>query len=332
MSFPQGYFAGGFSNANISSIDKITYSNDTNSAQTTAVLSVARRGGAGVGDTTDGKGYFGGGASGNLGNPISLAVTDKITFSNDSCSASTSANLSQARYGIADVADDADGKGYFMGGSTNNSGTVATTDKITFSNDTTAAQTSANLTLARVYCTGVNSITRGYVAGGATAKNKIASVVNNIDSVVFSTDICSTLNSTVLSQARQGAAAVSAMQNQKGYFVSGFRSAGTAINNLLDIVAFSSNTLYSQTTATVLYGGAEGISSNNKGYCAGGGTASGGVEVVNGFKINYFNDTIASQSSANLSNAVAETTGLSGNEADPGIVTGYSMATIGFGI
>lgn len=60
--------------------------------------------------------------------------------------------------------------GYFTGGSTAyNSAAIVTTDKITFSSDTTAAATTANLAQARLYAFGVGkAFSKGYVCGGGT--------------------------------------------------------------------------------------------------------------------------------------------------------------------
>lgn len=54
--------------------------------------------------------------------------------------------------------------GYFAGGNTNDY--QVTADKLVFSTDTTAAQTSANLSVARNLLAGCISSTNGYFAGG----------------------------------------------------------------------------------------------------------------------------------------------------------------------
>jgi len=165
-----------------------------------------------------------------------------------------------------------------------------------------------------------------------TAQNKNNSVLATTDILVFSTDTTSAATASNLSEARQGASAVNAIQNGKGYFASGFTATGAADRTLIDIMATPTDQRYSVQSATLMYGGAEGMSSNNKGYIAGGSTNGNAAYVVDGFKLNYFNDTIASQSSANLSQALQEITGISANEADPGIITGYSLAGVGIGI
>ena len=77
-----------------------------------------------------------------------------MTYSNDTTAAQTSANLSQGRHFLAGVSEGLT-KGYFAGGFTGGaSGQQATADKITYSNDTTSAVTTANITTGRIYAAG----------------------------------------------------------------------------------------------------------------------------------------------------------------------------------
>lgn len=83
--------------------------------------------------------------------------------------------------------------GYFAGGTTSG-GHVATADKLVFSTDTTAAQTSANISSDRWGPAGCASSTNGYFAGGF--------VVTTADKLIFNTDVTAAQTSANLSQAR----------------------------------------------------------------------------------------------------------------------------------
>ena len=167
-----GYFAGGFTTGTeVATADKLTYSTDVTIAQTTANLSQARLGLAGCsGEGT--KGYFAGGMTG-LAN-VTVTTADKITYSNDTTTAQTTGNLSQARYYLTGCSGE-NTKGYFAGGISSNLGLgVVTSDKITYTSDTTAAQTSANLSQARGYLAGVTEGSqKGYFAGGNSSGNQV---------------------------------------------------------------------------------------------------------------------------------------------------------------
>jgi len=197
----KGYFAGGYSSSYATTADKITYSNDTTSAQTTANLSQARLGLAGCsGEGT--KGYFAGGMTG-LAN-VTVTTADKITYSNDTTTAQTTGNLSQARYYLTGCSGE-NTKGYFAGGISSNLGLgVVTSDKITYTSDTTAAQTSANLSQARGYLAGVTEGSqKGYFAGGNSSGNQVTA-----EKLTYSNDTTSAQASANLSQARYGLAGV----------------------------------------------------------------------------------------------------------------------------
>ena len=233
-----GYFAGGQDGDSdpLSSIDKITFSNDTIAAATSG-LSLGRWSTAGNSDNTNGKGYFSGGKSGGgilstvdkiiFSNDSVSAVSSlpaneddqtgvssdaygwgysigsiydsvKITYSTDASTTVTTANLSVSRRSPAGVSDNTNGKGYLSGGDTGTSGYVTTTDKLTYSNSTSAAQTTANLSQARAYAAGIsnNPSGKGYVSGGQTP------TVTTTDKITFSTDATVALTSGNLSKGR----------------------------------------------------------------------------------------------------------------------------------
>ena len=95
-----GWFGGGKlgapSNAPTSTVERITFATDTNTASVRGPLSSARYGSAAAGNTTDG--WFGGGSPGYV------STVDRITYATDTATASVRGPLSQGRYGLAATA------------------------------------------------------------------------------------------------------------------------------------------------------------------------------------------------------------------------------------
>ena len=175
--------------------DKIVFSTDTTTYQSSGNLSQIRGYVSGLSESTS-KGYVAGGYDGGY-----LATTDKIVFSTDTTSAQGSANLSTVRVRAAGVSE-GNSKGYFAGG--NSGAQVATADKITFATDTTAAQGSADLSQVRDSLVGVSEgSTKGYFSGGYTTND-----VGITDEITFSTDTTVTQTTATLSQARRDPAGI----------------------------------------------------------------------------------------------------------------------------
>lgn len=103
--------------------------------------------------------------------------------------------------------------GYYFNGTSNVR--FDQTQKLLFSSEATSALSDA-LAVARSWAAGVDSDTRGYVAGGNTDAAPLS--VNTIESVAYSTDAVSTLGAT-LSAARMTAGGV--MSDTRGYFCGG---------------------------------------------------------------------------------------------------------------
>jgi hypothetical protein len=139
----KGFFAGGLTPTLVATTDRTIYSTETTAAVSGANLSAARRNMAGVGNSD--KGFFSGGF-----NPAVVATTDRTTYSSETTAAVSGANLSQARSTPAG-AGTAD-KGFIAGGSTSQTSPyspVTTAGRTTYSSETHAAVTGANLSQAR---------------------------------------------------------------------------------------------------------------------------------------------------------------------------------------
>jgi len=124
----KGYSLGGYSGASVNTADKITYSNDTSAAQTTANLSTSRYGPGGMSEGNT-KGYSIGGYSTN-----SVNTADKTFYSSDVTTASTSSNISYNSYAPACLSNYVN-KGYACGGDTGSGNPTNKIDFLYFSND-----------------------------------------------------------------------------------------------------------------------------------------------------------------------------------------------------
>jgi hypothetical protein len=277
----KSYWSGGsYNNTNVT--DKLTYSNDTTAAQTSANLSVA-------------KGYPGGGSDGATkgyicGDISPSAATDKLVFSNDTCAAQTSANLSSSRGGTAGASDYST-KMFLIGGYP----TIATADRIYFSTDTASAVTNANYTSGKTASTsGLTDLsTKAYFCGGSTGTDV---VILTTDKIIYSTEITMTATTANLSVAKRNPAGFSGVTG-RGYFCGGY--AGAATNNF-DKVSFADDTrsAISTTLSQSRWGPNGGTEASSKAFICGG-YVSGGVATADKFLLAV--ETCAAQSSANLS-------------------------------
>ena len=197
------YFSGGDSGGAVYQVrtDKITFSNDTGASTTTANLSQARTALAGANGGSS-KGYFAGGQTGMV---VKAATADKLTFSTDVTGASTSSNLTAARYWLAALSEGTT-KCYFSGGHTGSAGIgqTVTTDKVTFSTDVTGAATTANLTSARSRLAGIGSYEKGFFCYGHS--EPFSQPVDVTDKITFSSDTASAQSSANLSASRRAMA------------------------------------------------------------------------------------------------------------------------------
>ena len=319
----KGYFAGGNTGNYVATADKLTFSTDTTAAQTSANLSQARARLAGCsGEGTNG--YFAGGLTGASGG----ATADRITFFTDSTIAQTSADLSQGRYELAGISEGKT-KGYFAGGTTDNANPLTTADKLTYSTNTTVAQTTANLSQAKYGLAGCSGEgTKGYFNGGTTSSNAVT-LATTADKLTYSTDTTVAQTTANLSQARYAPAGIS-QGTTKGYFAGGSTDASISVATA-DKLTYSTDTTTAQTSANLsqtryeLAGISEG---STKGYFAGGATASFTSRTVVTDKLTYSSDTTAAQTTANLSQARYFLAGV-GQEYNIGVFFGNNSITSG---
>ena len=268
-----GYFCGGEAPPQVTTVDRIDFSNETTSAPGNN-LPQARRGLAAVSSSS--YGYFGGGRN-PVESPSRVDTIDRIDFSNETTSAPGN-NLSQARTGLEAVSSSS--YGYFGGGSAvSNDNKEATIDRIDFSNETTSAPGN-NLTEARRELGATQSSSYGYFGGGSSTKS-------TVDRLDYSNETTSAPGNN-LPEGRERLAALS--NSSYGYFVGGYREfALTSQRDTVDRIDFSNDTV-SEPGNNLPEGRSRlaACSSNSYGYFGGG---NGPTETVE--RIDFSSETFS---------------------------------------
>jgi hypothetical protein len=202
--------------------------------------------------------------------------------------------------------------GYFTGGAS--SANTTRTDKITFSTDTTAAATTANLAAAKQAARGLGtSVGYGLVTGGFDGNLRSEAHKITYSNSTIAAQTTANLNATRYNHAKVSYPAV------KGYYYGGFDGYGASdqvqVTNFATIVC---STL--ATSLTPARQSASGVPAKDRGYFMGGNTSSGEDFVTNTTKITFSNDGEAAVTTANLSE---------GRSCDDGIsdflVKGFSI-------
>jgi len=275
---PAGYIIGGITGISsllgerISTIDKLTFSND-NCNSVTSNLSITRYCGAGF--SSSDSGYTAGGLAGSYSSTI-----EKLTFSNDHNNSITSSL--QIRKGWV-AGFNSTSFGYTAGGSTSSWNYVTTIDKLTFSNDNYNSITSG-LSGGRRGVSGFNSTVAGYVSGGYSTAS-----VTTIDKLTFSDDTRSLLSSG-LNIARHGTAGFNS--SSSGYITGGRTSSGGVIGDkisTIDKLTFSNdncNEISSHLSSSK--DGVSGFNSSSSGYTVGGWTDESTISIIE--KLTFSND------------------------------------------
>ena len=315
-----GYFGGGYypSPSGNSRMDKLTYSNDTNTYTPTANLSQIRYGHAATGNSTHG--YFGGGiSSGNLD------TVEKLTYSTDTiANLPGSGYLSSSRRNL--VATGNLSAGYFGGGTPY----PQKMDKLTYSTDTTTYTPGADFSIDRTECAAVsskanalpqlistptastsfhNSPNTGYFGGGYVYPGS-PSYSSVMDKVHYSTDTNSLASS--LSQARSSLAATGSLI--AGYFGGGSPST----TGIVEKVIYSSDTTALTPTADLVFITSHTATGNSTHGYFGGGYPSYSTM----YKLTYSTET---------SDSLPATANLSAGRQDPAATSNSTAGYFGGG-
>jgi hypothetical protein len=273
-----GYASGGYTNGNLSTVQKLTFSNDSRTTLA-ATLSAS---------STDGSAFANSGTAGYAQLGRSTTV-NKIAFSNDSISTLGASGSYQSTVDRSGTASNSGTAGYWAGGynydvfSSSNA-----INKITYSNDTRVSVSATMPGGVTDQGSCANSGTAGYFAGGADAGGG-----NKIQKLTFSGETRSQLGST-LPHSPSGLRGVS-NNGVAAFFAGGF--AGYYYTGIERITystdTFTSQVAYLNTGSTSMAGFAE---SGTAGYFAGGG-ASGGSGITSIIqKMAFSNNTVSTLS------------------------------------
>ena len=203
-----GYFGGGYTSSNVSSVDRVDYSNDTPAASPKGPLSLARRTLGATGNQSFG--YFAGG----YGSAYHTTI-DRVDYSNDTPTAVARGPLSLGRFALTGATGN-QSFGYFAGGGT--SPIVTTIDRIDYSNDGVTAVEKGPLTTGAWYIFATGNDSSGYFGGG---ENPSVSPIDfsTVQRVDYSNDTATASPKGPLSVARGRGAATG--NSSFGYFGGG---------------------------------------------------------------------------------------------------------------
>ena len=177
-----GWFGGGSLGNNgtrISTVTRITYSNDTAVSTDRGPLSQNKRDLVATGNTTDG--WFGGGYV-YTGSNVYYSTIDRITYATDTATASVRSFLSRNIARLAATGTTTDG--WFGGGYSNSPApaTLSTVQRITYATDTAGVSVRGPLSAGKYELTATGDATYGWFAGGGYPTTSI------VQRITYATD------------------------------------------------------------------------------------------------------------------------------------------------
>ena len=200
-----GWFAGGVDSTYVSSVERITYASDTATASIRGPLSSTRYLFTATSDITT-YGWFGGGRQSPNNN---VSIVDRITYANDTATASVRGPLTSNNYYLAAAGNQ--NYGWFGGGQRfpgpepYKQSTVA---RITYATDTATASVRGPLSLARRSLAAAGNTTDGWFGGGIVDGGSVSTV----DRITYATDTATAAVRGPLSRLLDNMAATSGIQ------------------------------------------------------------------------------------------------------------------------
>jgi hypothetical protein len=161
-----------------STVDRITYATDTDTASVRGPLSLTCFNDSATSDGTT-YGWFAIGFSN-----ATVSTVTRITYATDTNTSTNRGPLSQARYGLTSTGTSS--YGWFMGGFA--PGVVSTVDRITYATDTATASARGPLSIASDYSGGAvtDSTTYGWLAIGFVGAPVYR--VSTVNRITYATD------------------------------------------------------------------------------------------------------------------------------------------------
>jgi hypothetical protein len=293
----------------LSTVERITYSNDTAAVSSRGTLSVARTNISGFSNYVKERqqplygrengtySWVLGGQNFSLGGISSI---QRIDFSNDSANSVSRGNLVSPRYGGSSIGN------IYYGWASN--GFVpfpiqsSLVDRIEYASDTNNAVVRAT-SVQKIYTVGVSNQNYGWIAVGQTGGNMALSTVHRLD---FSNDITALSTRGTSNIARGVAFGVG--NSVYGWIVAG-RSQSPAENySSIDRIDYANDSITAASRGNISSGSPfGGTASGNSIYgWVIGGYNSGGTKISNIDRIDYSNDLAATSARGQLSLATSE--------------------------
>ena len=184
-------------------------------------------------------------------------------------------------------------KGFFSGGIADS---IQVTDRTTYSTETTAAVSGANLSQARYALAAAGNAEKGFFSGGYSGSNPGLATA---DRTTYSTETTAAVTGANLSQARYYPAA--AGNAEKGFFSGGYTGSNPGLATA-DRTTYSTETTAAVTGANLSQAryGLAAAGNTEKGFFSGGYTGSNQVTAD---RTTYSTETTAAVTGANLSQA-----------------------------
>ena len=299
-----GWFGGGTTGldpSNVSTIQRIDFSNDLVVTSIRGPLSGAKWASAATGNSN--YGWFGGG----LTAPGTVSTVDRIDFSNDSATASPRGPLSYStsKFGAtsgqanrsAIKLQKAGNYGWFGGGIiTILPGTltpVSAVDRIDFSNDSVTAPLRGPLSSARGYTSSTGNSNYGWYGGGS-------GFVSTVDRIDFSND---SVTASVRGSLSGGRAVGAATGNSNYGWFGGGNPAAT--NSRVDRINFSNDSSTASVRGPLSAGryALGAVGNYNYGWFGGGRIPSPLAATAIVDRINFSNDSVSASPRGQLSQA-----------------------------
>ena len=283
-----GYFAGGqtAAPANVSTIERVDYSNDTPTASVKGPLTSARYKIRGVSSTSHG--YVGGGS------PGSLSTIDRIDYFSDTSTALHRTNLASA---VLDHAGAGNANyGYFAGGLP-----VSTVQRIEYASDTANTVIRGPLSAARRYLAGMGNLNYGYFGAGTPGPGNYSTV----DRIDYSNDTPTAVAKGPLPAALQQLGATG--NENFGYWTGGQHAipGSNVFESTIQRIDYSTDTTSPTPKGTLSVGRSTKSTGNSSfGYSGGGGGSPSWDKKSTIDRIDYSNDTATAASKGPLNAAL----------------------------
>jgi hypothetical protein len=256
-----GYFGGG--EGPTCRVERIDYSNDTNTTNVRGSLSTAKRSIAATGNSNFG--YF-------SGNDL-----DRIDYSNDNQNASIRGTLSIVRGQLAATGNS--NFGYFGGGAP---GPKSTIDRVNYLNDLITASPRGGLQTARSTLAATGNSNFGYFGGGEPLGTSI------VDRLSYANDFSNTLRRGYLSENRAYINNNATGNSNFGYFMGGFF---VSEKSKIDRIDYSNDLIDASPRGSLIYTVyfSSATGNSNFGYLAGGKSST---KISTTSRVDYSNDTV----------------------------------------